>query len=67
MRSELEITQRINTLGEKVESLVKKWNEEMEKPFAHRDNRLLVFISVECKIYDYCLSQLRWVYEKEGI
>ena len=66
MRSESEINQRINALGEKVDLLLKKRDEEMGKPFAKRDHRLLVFLKVEYKVYNYCLSQLRWIYEKEG-
>jgi hypothetical protein len=61
MRSETEINERINAILENVHILIRKRNEEMGKPFEDRDFRLLVFIQRECSIYEYSLSQLRWM------
>jgi hypothetical protein len=61
MRSEIEINERINDILKNVHILLKKRDEEMGKPFGERDNRLLLFIQRECSIYDYSLSQLRWM------
>ena len=61
MRSEFEITERINGILENVAILSKKRNEEMGKSFENRDHGLLQFINRECNVYNYCLSQIRWL------
>ena len=61
MRSEVEINGRINAILENVNMLLKKREEEMAKPFEERDHRLLKFINMECNVYNYSLSQLRWL------
>lgn len=65
MRSEYEINERINVILENLNLLVKKREEEMEKPFEKRDHRLLKFIHRECNVYHYTLSQLRWLFTEE--
>jgi hypothetical protein len=64
MRSEYEITERINGILENVNMLLKKRDEEMKKPFEERDHKLLFFIGRECNVYSYCLSQLRWLFSE---
>jgi hypothetical protein len=61
MRTEFEINERIDTILQNVNLLLKKRNEELEKPFEKRDHRLLIFINKEYNVYNYCLSQLRWL------
>lgn len=67
MRSEYEVKERINSILETVNMLLKKKEEEMEKAFDERDHKLLKFINRECNVYYYSLSQLKWLYEKEDI
>lgn len=67
MRSEYEVNERINTILEKVNMLLKKREEEMGKSFEERDHKLVKFINRECNVYYYSLSQLRWLYEKEDV
>jgi hypothetical protein len=61
MRSEIEINERIDAILQNVNLLLKKREEELEKPFEKRDHRLLIFINREYNVYNYCLSQLRWL------
>jgi hypothetical protein len=61
MRSEIEINQRIDAIQENVNMLIKKRDEEMEKPFEKRDHRLLIFINREYNVYNYSLSQFNWL------
>jgi hypothetical protein len=65
MRTEYEITERINAILENVDTLSKKRDEEMEKPFEKRDHRLLYFINRECNVYSYSLSQLTWLFSEQ--
>jgi hypothetical protein len=64
MRSEIEINERINAILQNVNILLKKRDEELEKPFEKRDHRLLVFINREYNVYNYCLSQLQWLFSE---
>jgi hypothetical protein len=61
MRSEFEINERINSVLENVTILLKKRDEELGKTFENRDHGLLQFINRECNVYNYSLSQLRWL------
>ena len=61
MRSECAINEQIDAILEKLNTLITKRNEEMEKPFGKRDHRLLMFINRECNVYNYSLTQLRWL------
>jgi hypothetical protein len=62
MRSEYEISERINATLETLDLLKTKREEEMKKPFEKRDHRLLKFLARECNVYSYSLAQLRWLF-----
>ena len=61
MKSEQEISVRLQDLKEKVQLIRERREDELKKQFRQRDYRLLKFLSKENEIYSFALSQLQWL------
>jgi hypothetical protein len=63
MRTELEISQRIDSLRENILLIDTKIDEELEKNYSKRDYRLLSFLQKERSVWSLAIHHLEWIIE----
>jgi len=64
MKEEGKILERLHELRTVIEELRARANKELEKKRPETDLFLLRFLSQECSVYEFALSNLEWVLDK---